>query len=86
MFDVHLNLKQDRLLVIAKGQAIPVIDHAGQWRKKRVTATVSNEIKRAIQRHGFYCRRLRSRDRQSSNNKASQIAARQNSDFKIANY
>lgn len=86
MFEVHLNLKQDRLLVIAKGQAIPVIENAGHWRKKRVTATVSNEIKRTIQRDGFYCRRLRSRDWQPSNTTTSPSAARQISGSEIANY
>ena len=59
MFDVYLNLKQDRLLVIARGQPIPVIENAGQWRKKRGTVAVSHEIKSAVQRDGFYCRRLR---------------------------
>ena len=69
-----------------KGQAIPVIENAGQWRKKRVTATVSNEIRRTIQRNGFYCRRLRSRDRQPRNSTASPSAARPTSGYEIANF
>jgi hypothetical protein len=62
MFDVYLNLKQDRLLVIARGQPIPVIENAGQWRKKRGTVAISHEINCAVQRDGFYCRRLRNRN------------------------
>ena len=59
MFNVYLNEKRDRLLVIARGQPIPVIESAGRWRKKKATVTVSDEIKSAIQRDGFYWRRLR---------------------------
>jgi hypothetical protein len=59
MFDVYLNEKRDRLLVIARGQLIPVIEKAGQWRKKKVTAAISDEIKTAVQRDGFYWRNLR---------------------------
>jgi len=59
MFNVYLNMKRDRLLVIARGQPIPAIDNAGRWRKKKATVAVSDEIKSAIQRDGFYWRRLR---------------------------
>ena len=60
MFDVYLNAKRDRLLVIARGQPIPVVENAGRWRKKKkATAAVSDEIKSAVQRDGFYWRRLR---------------------------
>jgi hypothetical protein len=60
MFDVYLNEKRDRLLVIARGQPIPVVENAGRWRKKKkATVAVSDEIKSAIQRDGFYWRRLR---------------------------
>ena len=59
MFDVYLNAKRDRLLVIARGQPIPAIESAGRWRKKKATVAVSDEIKSAIQRDGFYWRRLR---------------------------
>jgi hypothetical protein len=59
MFDVYLNEKRDRLLVIARGQPIPAIENAGRWRKKKATATVSDEIKSNVQRDGFYWRKLR---------------------------
>ena len=59
MFNVYLNEKRDRLLVIARGQPIPVIEKAGRWRKKKGTVAVSDEIKSAVQRDGFYWRRLR---------------------------
>jgi hypothetical protein len=59
MFDVYLNETRDRLLVIARGQPIPVIEKAGRWRKKKATVAVSDEIRSAVQRDGFYWRRLR---------------------------
>jgi hypothetical protein len=59
MFDVYLNDKRDRLLVIARGQPIPAIENARRWRKKKATVAVSDEIKSAIQRDGFYWRSLR---------------------------
>jgi hypothetical protein len=58
MFDVYLNEKRDRLLVVAKGQSIPIIENSGHWRKKKGTVAVSDEIKLALQRDGFYWRRL----------------------------
>ena len=57
MFDVYLNEKRDRLLVIAKGQPIPIIGNSGRWRKKKGAVAVSDEIKLALQRDGFYWRR-----------------------------
>jgi hypothetical protein len=77
MFDVYLNIKQDRLLVIARGQPIPIIDNAGRWRKKRGTVTISAEIRSAVQKDGFYCRRLRDRNLSPGNNTISPVAARQ---------
>lgn len=59
MFDVYLNEKRDRLLVIARGQPIPVIEKAGRRRKKKGTVALSDEIKSAVERDGFYWRRLR---------------------------
>ena len=59
MFDVYLNEKRDRLLVIPRGQPIPVIEKAGRWRKKKATIVISDEIKTAVRRDGFYWRRLR---------------------------
>ena len=57
MFDVYLNEKRDRLLVVAKGQPIPNIGNAGRWRKKKGAVAVSDEIKLALKRDGFYWRR-----------------------------
>ena len=59
MFDVYLNEKRDRLLVILRGRPIPVIENTGRWRKKKATLAVSDEIKSAVQNDGFYCRKLR---------------------------
>ena len=66
MFDVYLNEKRDRLLVILKGRPIPAIENTGRWRKKKATLAVSNEIKSAVQRDGFYSRRLRESNSPSS--------------------
>ena len=70
MFNVYVNVKQDRLLVVARGQPVPIIENAGQWRKKRETIAVSREIKSAIQRDGFYFRRLRRRHFQTDDQPA----------------
>ena len=61
MFEIYLNEKHDRLLVIKKGQPIPVIEKSGRWRKKKGAVAVSDEIKLALQRDGFYWRRLAER-------------------------
>jgi hypothetical protein len=61
MFDVYLNEKRDRLLVVTKGQSVPVIENSGRWRKKKGALAVSDEIKSAVQRDGFYWRRLAGR-------------------------
>jgi hypothetical protein len=58
MFDVYLNDKGGRLLVIAKGLPIPSIENAGRWRKKKGAVALSDEIKSAVERDGFYWRRL----------------------------
>jgi hypothetical protein len=50
MFDVYLNEKRDRLLVVAKGQPIPIVGNSGRWRKKKGAVAVSDEIKLALQR------------------------------------
>jgi hypothetical protein len=57
MFDVYLNEKRDRLLVVAKGQPIPAIGNSGRWRRKKGAIAVSDEIKLALRRDGFYWRR-----------------------------
>jgi hypothetical protein len=56
MFDVYLSDKRDRLLVIPKGVTIP--DDETRWRKKRSVVSVSERIRLAIQRDGYYRRRL----------------------------
>jgi hypothetical protein len=56
MFDVYLSDKRDRLLVIPKGVTIPVDET--RWHKKRSVVSVSERIKLAIQRDGYYRRRL----------------------------
>lgn len=61
MFGVYLNEKHDRLLVIEKGHPIPIIENSGRWRKKKGAVAVSDEIKLALQRDGFYCPRNRRR-------------------------
>ena len=58
MFEVYLNVKHDRLLVIAKGHQIPFIENSGRWRKKKGAVAVSEEIRLALQKDGFYWRRL----------------------------
>jgi hypothetical protein len=54
MIDVYLNEKRDRLLVVAKGQPIP--GNSGRWRRKKGAIAVSDEIKLALRRDGFYWR------------------------------
>jgi hypothetical protein len=68
MFDVYLSDRRDHLLVVERGQPIhPIHQHLGQWRKRRATVAVSDEIKTAVQRDGYYSRRLR--EPQGSNSK-----------------
>ncbi|SHG79593.1 hypothetical protein SAMN05443248_2684 [Bradyrhizobium erythrophlei] len=57
MFDVYLNSKGD-LLVVPRGLPIPNSE-TGRWRKKKTkVGAVSDEIRLAIQRHGYYRRKL----------------------------
>ena len=59
MFDVYFNYKRD-LLVLGKGSAMPVLGSPSKWRKSRKRVfNVSDEIKSAVQRQGYYFRRLR---------------------------
>jgi hypothetical protein len=76
MFDVYLNEKRDRLLVITRGQPIPVIEKAGRWRKKKATVAVSDEIKSSVQRDGFYWRSLRRSSSPLSKKAISSVVAR----------
>jgi hypothetical protein len=57
MFDVYLNTKRD-LLVVRNGLPIPLPDASGRWRKKKKVASVSEDIKLAVQRQGYYMRKL----------------------------
>jgi hypothetical protein len=50
-------------LAVAKGQSIPIYGRLGRWRRKKAAVTVSDEIKMAIQRDGYYSRRLRKPER-----------------------
>jgi hypothetical protein len=59
MFDVYLSDRRDHLLVVEKGRPIPIHQHLGRWHKKRAAVAVSKEIKTAVQRDGYYSRRLR---------------------------
>jgi hypothetical protein len=57
MFDVYLNGKSD-LLVVPKGVPIPSSE-TGRWRKKKTkVSAVSDEIRLAVRRHGYYRRKL----------------------------
>ncbi|WP_082908213.1 hypothetical protein [Bradyrhizobium neotropicale] len=59
MFDVYRNHKHE-LLVLSKGSAIPTLSSRHKWRKSRKRVLrVSDEIRSAVQRHGYYVRSLR---------------------------
>jgi len=57
MFDVYLSNKRDRLLVVPKGMTAPLGEPLTRWRKKRSVARVSEEIRLAVQKNGYYGRR-----------------------------
>ena len=58
MFDVYLSGKRD-LLVVRKGLPIPT-GTSVRWRKsKKKVLEVRDEIKTAVQRQGYYVRKLR---------------------------
>ena len=58
MFDVYLDDRRD-LLALRKGMPIPLGDTPGRWRKsKKRVATVSEEIRVAVQKRGYYMRKL----------------------------
>jgi hypothetical protein len=56
--DIYLNNRRE-LLVVKKGCSIPSVAVAGSWRKrhKRVVK-VSAEIRSAIQKDGYYMRKV----------------------------
>jgi hypothetical protein len=58
MFDVYLSNRRD-LLVLNKGFPIPLTDTSVKWRKaKKRVFSVSEEIRSAIQKQGYYVRRV----------------------------
>jgi hypothetical protein len=60
MFDVYLNNRRD-LLVVRNGLPIPVTETSCGWRKRKRgrLASVSEEIRVAVQKQGYYMRRLK---------------------------
>ena len=60
MVDVYLNAKRD-LLVVKKGFPMPLIGASGKWRKKKRVIKISDEIRSALQRQGYYMRKLSDR-------------------------
>ena len=63
MFEVYLNERHD-LLVLEKGTPLPFIGASGKWRKKKGVLKVSDEIRFAIQRQGYYLRKLNNAGKQ----------------------
>lgn len=59
LFEVYLNDRHD-LLVVEKGTPLPHIGASGKWRKKKGVLKVSDEIRSAVQRQGYYPRKLSS--------------------------
>jgi hypothetical protein len=60
MFDVYLSNRRD-LLVVRKGfLMIPLGNRSAKWRKsKKRVVSVSEEIRQAVAKQGYYMRRLR---------------------------
>jgi hypothetical protein len=58
MFDVYLNDKRD-LLVVRKGFPLPLREPSSRWRKKKKVVSVSDDINRAVEKHGYYIRRIK---------------------------
>jgi hypothetical protein len=59
MFEVYLSDRCD-LLVIEKGSQVPLVAASGKWRKRKTKVVrVSDEIRSAVQRQGYYLRKLR---------------------------
>ena len=56
--DVYLNTKRD-LLVVKKGYPMPPAAAQGKWRKSKKRAIrISEEIRSALERQGYYMRKL----------------------------
>ena len=72
--DMYLNTRRD-LLVVKKGCPIPPVTPGG-WRKsKRRVVKVSEEIRSAIQMHGYYMRKLRDRQHSSGETTIAAVSA-----------
>jgi hypothetical protein len=57
MLDVYLNHKRD-LLVVQQGSSMPLDGSSGTWQKRRRSvASVSDEIRSAVRRQGYYMRK-----------------------------
>jgi hypothetical protein len=57
VFDVYLDDRRN-LLVLKKGAAIPASAPPGTWRKKKRVVAVGEEIRSAVEKHGYYTRKL----------------------------
>jgi hypothetical protein len=58
MVEVYFKIKRD-LLVVRKGFPVPAVSAPGKWRKsKKRVIRVSEEIRQAVQRQGYYMRKL----------------------------
>ncbi|MFK4654205.1 hypothetical protein ABIF97_004139 [Bradyrhizobium japonicum] len=58
MFDVYVNDKHE-LLVIAKGSPLARVGAPGKWRRKKTRViSVSQEIRSAVQKQGYYIRKM----------------------------
>ena len=61
MFDVYLSGRH-HLLVVRKGFPIPLADASKKWRKtKKRVVSASDEIRLAVERQGYYIRKLKDR-------------------------
>jgi hypothetical protein len=59
MVDVYLSAKRN-LLVVKKGFSMPLVGTSGKWRKsKKRVIKISDEIRSALGRQGYYMRKLR---------------------------
>jgi hypothetical protein len=57
MFEIYLSERRD-LLVLKKGTSVPLLGRSRKWRKKKLVLNVSDEIMSAVQRQGYYLRKL----------------------------
>jgi hypothetical protein len=57
MYEVYVNDRRD-LLVLEKGIPLSLVGASGKWRKKKSVLKVSDEIRSAVQKQGYYLRKL----------------------------